>query len=167
PPGLTRKWFGFQGWPEFDRPLWNAIRDAARRGVSKELPAPISGSDRYKGAIELARANARSAGVGHLVRLEGLDVADTRPPRSGPGVVIVNPPYGERIGEEKELVPLYAKLGEVIATHWARWRLFVLTANDQLARKVGLPVRCRVPFFNGKLRCHLWEFGTDADASAK
>src|SRR5262245_27519873 len=131
PPGLTRQWFGFQGWLDFDRPLWNAIRDEARAGVRKELPAAIVGSDNHQGAIELARANARSAGVGHLMRLEQRDVADARPPEGAPGVVIVNPPYGERIGEEKELVHLYAKLGEVIGTHWSGWRLFLFTSNDR------------------------------------
>jgi putative N6-adenine-specific DNA methylase len=158
-PGLTRKWFGFQGWPGFDRELWNAIRDDARQAVQKELPAPILGSDVHPGAIELAKQNARNAGVGHLVKLERRDLAQARPPEGvPPGVVICNPPYGERIGEEKEWVPLYAKLGEVIGRHWPGWRLFVFTSNDRLARKVGLPVKGRVPFFNGKLQCHLWEY---------
>jgi putative N6-adenine-specific DNA methylase len=160
PPGLTRKWFGFQGWPEFDRELWNAIRDDARAGMRKELPAPIVGSDNHPGAISLAQLNARNAGVGNLVQLERRDIADTRPPVCDrPGIVICNPPYGERIGEEKEWVPLYAKLGEVIGEHWPGWRLFVFTSNDRLARKVRLPVRSHVPFFNGKLQCQLWEFG--------
>ncbi len=161
PPGLTRKWFGFQGWTEFDRELWNAIRDEARAGVRKELPAPIVGSDNHKGAIELAKQNARNAGVGHLVELERRDLADARPPEGTvPGVVICNPPYGERIGEEKEWVPLYAKLGDVIGESWPGWRLFVFTSNDRLARKVRLPVKQRIPFFNGKLQCHLWEYDT-------
>ena len=160
PPGLTRKWFGFQGWLEFDRELWNAIRDAARDGVRKELPAPIIGSDNHKGAIELAKMNARNAGVGHLVQLDRRELADARPPEGKAGVVICNPPYGERIGEEKEWVPLYKELGEVMGKHWQGWRIFVFTSNDRLARKVGLPVRQHVPFFNGKLQCQLWEFDT-------
>ncbi len=162
PPGLTRKWFGFQGWPEFDRPLWNAIRDDARRGVRKELPAPIVGSDIHPGALDLARQNARGAGVGNLVELLRRDLRSARPAEGiGPGVVICNPPYGERIGDEKEWVGLYAQLGDVIGAHFRGWRLFVFTSNDRLARKVGLPVLGRVPFFNGKLACQLWEFGSE------
>ncbi|HEV3440838.1 MAG TPA: THUMP domain-containing protein, partial [Gemmata sp.] len=161
PPGLTRKWFGFQGWQEFDRPLWNAIRDDARFGVRKELPAPIMGSDIHPGAIELARTNTRSAGVGHLVTIDRRDVSEARPPNGPPGVMIVNPPYGERIGEEREWAGLYAKLGDVLGTHWPGWRLLVFTSNDWLARKVGLRVRRRSPFFNGKLQCQLWEFGPE------
>lgn len=160
PPGLTRKWFGFQGWPNFDRQLWNAIRDEARAGVRKDLPAPIVGSDHHPGAIELARENARSAGVGNLLQFERRKLADARPPDGGPGVLIVNPPYGERLGEQNELALLYAKLGEVVGEHWPGWRLYVFTSNNRLARKVKLSVRSRVPFFNGKLQCHLWEFHT-------
>jgi putative N6-adenine-specific DNA methylase len=161
PPGLTRKWFGFQGWPEFDRPLWNAIRDEARLGIRKELSAPIQGSDIHPGAIELARTNARSAGVGHLIQVERRDVGEARPPDGPPGVIVVNPPYGERIGEEKEWAGLHTKLGDVVGKHWKGWRLLVFTSNDWLARKVRLSIHRRTPFFNGKLECQLWEFGTE------
>lgn len=160
PPGLTRKWFGFQGWLDFDRPLWNAIRDEARLGTRKELPAPIRGSDVRRDAVEFARTNARTAGVGHLLQLERLDVRDARPPDGPPGSVICNPPYGERIGDEQELVGLYRSLGDVMGTHWKGWRLLVFTGNDWLARQVGLRVIKKRPFFNGKIPCHLWEFAT-------
>jgi putative N6-adenine-specific DNA methylase len=160
-PGLTRKWFGFQGWREFDRVLWNAIRDDARASVKKDLPAPIISTDVHPSAIDLANQNARNAGVAHLLKLERKDIGQTRPPAGvAPGVVICNPPYGERIGEEKEWVPLYTKLGQVIRDHWPGWRLFVFTSNDMLARKVKLPVKHRTPFFNGKIECQLWEYGT-------
>ena len=158
PPGLTRKWFGFQGWLEFDRPLWNAIRDDARRGVLKELPAPIGGSDIHRDALELARLNTRAAGIGHLLRFERLELGDARPFSEQPGTIICNPPYGERLGEEKELVGLYRKIGDTARNHFPGWRLLVFTSNDWLARKVGLKVKHNTPFFNGALPCRLWEF---------
>jgi 23S rRNA (guanine2445-N2)-methyltransferase len=158
PPGLTRKWFAFQGWPEFDRPLWNAIRDDARHAVKKELPAPIAGSDVRQDAIDFALANARAATIGHLLKFERLEVKEARPPCDTPGTIICNPPYGERIGEEKELIGLYARIGDAVEAHWRGWRLFVFTSNDMLARKVGLKVLQRIPFFNGSLQCHLWEY---------
>jgi putative N6-adenine-specific DNA methylase len=160
PPGLTRKWFGFQGWLEFDRGLWAAIRDDARQRVRKALPAAIRGSDVRKDAVEFARTNARAAGVGNLLQFERQDVADARPPEGPAGAVICNPPYGERIGDEKELVGLYRLLGEVFAVHWPGWRVFVFTGNDRLARHVRLPVVGSTPFYNGKIACRLWEFGT-------
>src|SRR5437762_2967897 len=90
----------------------------------------------YRPIQTIAKLNARNAGVGHLVQLERRDLAEARPPAGAPpGVVICNPPYGERIGEEKEWLPLYAKLGAVVGEHWRGWRLFVFTSNDRLARK--------------------------------
>ncbi len=158
PPGLTRKWFAFQGWPDFDRPLWNAIRDDARRAVLKELPAPIRGSDVRQDAIDFAKQNAHAAGVGHLLTFEKLEVRDARPPAGAPGVLVCNPPYGERIGEEEELIGLYARIGASAKEHWRGWRLLVFTSNTMLAKKVGLKVVHKEPFFNGALECFLWEF---------
>lgn len=159
-PGLTRKWFGFQGWLDFDRPLWNAIRDDARREMLKDLPAPIRGSDIHRDALELANQNARAAGIGHLLQFERLELGDARPPEGPAGTIICNPPYGERLGDEKELVGLYRKIGDTARDRFPGWRLLVFTSNDWLARKVGLKVKRSTPFFNGKLACRLWEFET-------
>jgi putative N6-adenine-specific DNA methylase len=158
PPGLTRKWFGFMGWPDFDRPLWNAIREDARRRVKSSAAVPVRGSDARSDAIQFARQNAKAAGVGHLVAFERQDAKDARPPADVPGVILCNPPYGERIGEERELAGLYRMLGESVAAHWADWRLFVFTSNDWLAKQVGLKVARALPFYNGSLACKLWEF---------
>jgi putative N6-adenine-specific DNA methylase len=158
PPGLTRKWFGFMGWLDFDRPLWNAIRDEARRRLAASLPTPLRGSDVRTDAIQFARQNAKAAGVGHLVAFERQELKAVRPPSEVPGVLICNPPYGERLGEEKELRGLYRSLGEVVAAHWPGWRLFVFTSNDRLAKHVGLRVLRTTPFYNGSLACRLWEF---------
>src|SRR5438132_13557614 len=80
PPGLTRKHFGFQGWMDYDVKLWTELRDEARRAVRKKFPAPISGSDARRDAVEFARTNARSAGVGHLLRFDVADVRGWQPP---------------------------------------------------------------------------------------
>lgn len=159
PPGLTRKWFGFMGWPDFDRSLWNALREEARGQVRRRLAAPIAGSDGHAGAVALARLNVRAAGVGHLVRIDRCDLAQARPPAdTPPGLIVCNPPYGQRLGEERDWLPLYAQLGEVARRHWPGWRLAVFTPSERLARQVGLPVARCAPFYNGPLRCHLWEF---------
>ena len=158
PPGLTRKRFGFQGWMDFDVRLWTALRDEARRGVLKALPAPVVGSDARRDVVAFARGNARAAGVGHLVRFEVKDVRDFRPPAGPPGVVVCNPPYGERLGEEKELRGLYQTLGEVLRERCAGWSAFVFTGNARLARLIGLPVAGEVPLFNGKIPCRLLKY---------
>src|SRR5579875_2919176 len=121
PPGLTRKRFGFQGWMDFDVELWTSLRDEGRRGVGRMLPAPILASDVRGDAVSFAINNARAAGIGHLLRFDKRDVADFQPPAGAPGVILCNPPYGERIGEEKDLYGLYRLLGDVFARRCAGW----------------------------------------------
>jgi putative N6-adenine-specific DNA methylase len=158
PPGLTRRRFGFQGWMDYDVRLWTGLRDEARRGVLKQLPAPVGGSDVRRDAVSSAAGNARAAGIGHLLRFEVKDVRDFRPPERPPGVIVCNPPYGERIGEEKELKPLYRALGEVLYQRCPGWRAFVFTGNAKLARELGMKPARRVPLMNGKIPCELLEF---------
>jgi putative N6-adenine-specific DNA methylase len=158
PPGLTRKRFGFQGWMDFDIKLWTELRDEARQGVRKQLAAQIVGSDIRRDAIEFARTNARMAGVGHLVRFEIKDLRDFEPPVGGPGVIICNPPYGERLGEERELESLYRTLGEVLQEKCKGWSAFVFTGNPRLIRCIELPVRRQVALYNGKIPCRLLKY---------
>ncbi len=158
PPGLTRRRFGFQGWMDFDVRLWTRLRDEARRGVLTRLPAAVLGSDIRRDVITFARGNARAAGIGHLLRFEVRDVRDFRPPDGPPGVIVCNPPYGERIGEEKELKSLYQALGEVLYQRCPGWRAFVFTGNARLARELGMRAVRAVPLMNGKLACQLLEF---------
>src|SRR5947208_1871904 len=80
PPGLTRRRFGFQGWMDFDIGEWTAVRDEARAGVLKALPAAVVGSDERRDALALARDNARAAGVGHAVQFEKKHLREFRPP---------------------------------------------------------------------------------------
>jgi putative N6-adenine-specific DNA methylase len=158
PPGLTRRRFGFQGWLDFDIALWTDLRDQARRGVGKKLEAPILGYDLRRDAISFSQGNARAAGIGHLLKFEVQDVRDFRPLSGEPGVLVCNPPYGERIGEEKELRSLYRTLGEVLRQRCPGWTAFVFTGNAALAREIGLEPVAQVPLFNGKIPCRLLRF---------
>src|SRR5581483_5360375 len=115
-----------------DVSLWTALRDEARRGVLRALPAPILASDIRGDAVSFAINNAKAAGIGHLLRFERRDVRDFQPPAGPPGVLLCNPPYGERLGEERELRPLYRLLGEVFASRCPGWRVFVFTGNRRL-----------------------------------
>jgi putative N6-adenine-specific DNA methylase len=155
PPGLTRRRFGFQGWLDYDVRLWTRLRDEARQQVGKRLGFPVAGSDVRRDAVAFAEGNARAAGVGHLVPFAVRDLRDVRPPDGPPGVLMCNPPYGERLGEEKELRGLYRTLGEILQNHFRGWQAFVFSGNGALARQIGLPVATRWPLFNGKIRCEL------------
>ncbi|MCI0640437.1 MAG: THUMP domain-containing protein [Gemmataceae bacterium] len=162
PPGLTRKRFGFQGWMNYDVAVWTKLRDQARGSVQKQLPQPIIGSDLRKDAIQFAQTNARAAGIGHLSRFEVKNLADFTPPLGPPGVLICNPPYGERLGETKDLYKLYQKLGEVFRERCAGWRLFVFTGNAALARRIGMKPKNRTQLFNGRIPCQFLEFESHA-----
>ncbi len=158
PPGLTRKRFGFQGWMDFDAALWSDLREEARQGVARQLPAPIIGRDIRRDAIEFARKNARAAGIGPMLDLDRGDIADFTPPDGPPGVFICNPPYGERIGEEKELIPLYETIGRVIRERCIGWDCYVFTSDRRLGEALGMKPRRMFPFFNGRLECRLLWF---------
>jgi len=157
PPGLTRKRFGFQGWMDYDVQLWTALRDEARQGVLRQLPAPILASDVRSDAVSFAINNARAAGIGHLLRVSKSDVRQFQP--SGPpGVLVCNPPYGERIGEEKELRYLYRALGEIFSERCQGWTAYVFSGNPMLGESIGLKPAAEIPLFNGKIPCRLLKF---------
>jgi putative N6-adenine-specific DNA methylase len=158
PPGLTRRRFGFQGWMDFDIQLWTELRDEARRGVFKQLQAPIVGSDARRDAIAFSISNARAAGGGHLIQFEVKDLRDFRPPDGPPGTLICNPPYGERIGEENQLKALYRLLGEVFQQRLSGWTAHVFTGNAVLAGAIGLEPVEQLRLFNGKIPCQLLKY---------
>lgn len=158
PPGLTRKWFGFFGWPDFDPGLWSAVKDEARRGQLAEPPESIVGSDHRADAIRMAVANAKAAGVGRSIQFVRDQLTEARPPEQKPGWIVCNPPYGERLGEERELIPLYRSVGEMLRGAWTGWKLAVFTASEKLANEIGLPVRRKLPLYNGSLPCQLYHF---------
>jgi len=157
PPGLTRKHFGFMGWMDFDRGEFAAVRDELRRGVKRALDHPVVGSDARRDAVEFANANAKAAGIGHAVAFQRVDLKDWAPP-PGPGTLICNPPYGERIGEEAELRPLYKLLGDVVRSKCAGWDVWVFTGNQALSRLIDLSPVASISLFNGKIPCKFHHF---------
>ena len=92
------------------------------------------------------------------MKIQQLELTRAVPPPGPPGLVVCNPPYGERIGDVTDLEYLYGAIGETVAGRWRGWRLAVFTANNKLAKCVGLQVKRKTPFFNGSLDCKLWEF---------
>lgn len=155
PPGLTRRRFGFMGWMNHDVGLWTNVRDEARRQVAKVLPAPILGYDVRGDAMHFSDTNAKAAGIGHLLQFQKRDLADFQPPPGPPGILLCNPPYGERLGEEKDLVGLYRTLGKIFRERCGGWKLFLFTGNAFLARQTGLKPMHVFDLFNGKIPCRL------------
>lgn len=156
-PGLSREEFGFQRWPGFDRPLWNRLVTEARRQVRDTLPALIRGSDLSFKAVEIARKNAERAGISHLVSFNKYDVRNLPLP-DPPGVLICNPPYGERLDEEEALKPFYKELGDVLKQHCRGYTAWLLVGSKELAKHVGLKASRRIPLFNGPIECRLLKY---------
>ncbi len=156
-PGLLRRNFGFMHFKFYEVDLYQSVRQELRRVVGKELAAPILCNDRDGQAARAARQNAKTAGVEHLLTFQQQDFRDVELPEP-PGCVILNPPYGMRLEEEKRLQPLYQSIGDYFKQAAAGYWGYIFTGNLQLAKKVGLKTHRRLEFFNGAIETRLLEY---------
>jgi len=157
-PGLSRRTFGFQRWPEFDGKAWSKAVDAARKQKLSAPPCEIIASDIDPDAILTATDNARRAGLEDVIRFEVRKFEDATPPTSAPGIIVTNPPYGARLGTNDELVPLYKEIGQVLQTRFNGWQAYIMAGNLTLARHIGLTATDRTRLNNGPLECRLLKF---------
>lgn len=156
-PGLLRSNFGFKHLIGFDDAAWQAIRAAAHKVRRSSRPAPIIATDLDDRAVRAAEQNARTAGVDQLIQFKVCDFADTPIP-SEQGIVILNPEYGERMGQEKALEPLYARIGDFFKQKCPGFTGYVFTGNPHLAKKIGLKASRRIPFYNANIECRLLKY---------
>jgi putative N6-adenine-specific DNA methylase len=156
-PGLLRSAFGFRRWPGFDAGLWRRLVEEARGAADDSLPSGIIGCDRSAKALSVARQNSQRAMVEGLIRFDRKDLLDFAPP-PGPGVIILNPPYGKRLGEEEELKPLYKQIGDVLKQRCTGYTAFIFTGSADLAKCIGLKASRRMVLFNGPIECRLLKF---------
>ncbi len=140
PPGAIRD-FAFTQWPGFSAEQWASLRVARLARARAAGAAPISGSDRDAGAIEAARANAERAGVGVDVSFRAAAISAAEPPSTTPGWLVTNPPYGVRVGEERQLADLYARLGQVARARFRGWRIAMVSSSPTLAGQTGFSWR--------------------------
>jgi 23S rRNA (guanine2445-N2)-methyltransferase / 23S rRNA (guanine2069-N7)-methyltransferase len=161
-PGLRREYFGFLGWQQHDITLWRGLLDEARERAEvglRGLRAVFFGSDADARMLQVAKRNAQEAGVAGFLTLEKRDVAHVSPPPGCPtGLVITNPPYGERLGERAQMPALYRALGDALRTRFAGWRGAVLAGDVELGRALGLHADKRYVLYNGALETVLLTF---------
>ncbi len=158
-PGIGRDYFGFLGWAGHDAALWAALvaEAEARRAAARYPSGRIFGSDQDPRAIEVARASAARAGVADRVLLERRALGAVRAPADR-GLLLVNPPYGERLGEADALKALYGELGRVLKDHFGGWQAGVFTGNPGLGRELKIEARRRHRLFNGPIEAQLLRF---------
>jgi len=170
-PGLSgnrTRAFGLEKLNVFDRKVWDAEVERAR---DMQLPRPaqpleIFGSDKYGYAITDARANLTANGLADCVHVKQVNVLEISAPASH-GVLVTNPPYGERLGQVDDLAELYPKLGDLLKQKFSGWRAYFFTGDPQLPKLVRLSASKRTPLFNGKLECRLFEYKIIAGSNRK
>ncbi|GBE04499.1 MAG TPA: class I SAM-dependent RNA methyltransferase [Nitrospirae bacterium] len=155
--GILRNNFGFMHLKGFNGSLWKDLRAQAKKETKKSLDCRIIATDISEDAVEAARNNAATAGVEHLIEFDVCDYPDTSIP-DGSGIVILNPGYGEREGKSKELESVYKGIGDFFKQKCKGYTGYIFTGNLDLAKKVGLKAKKRVPFFNGPIDCRLLEY---------
>lgn len=160
-PGILRERFGFHGWLQHDERLWQRLLDEARirRDAGLRRLGALRGYDCNPGAVRVSQQHLERAGLTGFAHFERRELADCRP-GSGEdeGLLIVNPPYGERLGSEDELPALYAKLGAVFKERFIGWRASVFTGNPDLGKHMGLRAHRMHSLYNGPIECRLLHF---------
>jgi putative N6-adenine-specific DNA methylase len=159
-PGLARdmKDFGFTRLANYQPVLWRRLcLEAAERRVAAPERLRIWGGDRDPDVVARAAQNLAHAGLDDLVELRCADILEVAPPATA-GVLVTNPPYGERLGENAELAAFYPRLGDALKRRFAGWHCWFLSADANLPRLIGLKPARKIPLYNGNLECRLYGF---------
>lgn len=156
-PGLFRMNYGFMHILGYDEQVFFAERRKLKDLVIKQADVRIVASDISSEAVEIARQNARTAGVEQLIDFQVCDFEATEMPE-GSGVVMFNPEYGERLGVHSQLEITYKRIGDFLKQRCKGYFGYVFTGNPDLAKKIGLRASRRIEFYNGKLDCRLFEY---------
>ena len=149
PPGDLRADYGFRRWKDYDSALFNEIVNEKKSAAASEIR--IFASDISSDVVKLAQQHAQNAGVLKNISFSTKGFSDVVPP-SGPGIVIINPPYGERVVQDN-LNALYTSIGDKLKKEFAGYEAWVLSANAEAMKHIGLRPSPKVILFNGQLEC--------------
>jgi len=160
-PGLLRDFWGFQGWRGHDAALWSGLVEEAKARMRQQPEVILRGADRNRGAIATAQANARRAGVGRDLVFEHTDIATLsprNPEAATPGLLCVNPPYGQRISGDDDAAEAHRAIGEALRGPFAAWNAAVITGEPQLGQLIGCEASRVHTVWNGAIECRLLRF---------
>lgn len=164
-PGANRR-FGFEKLKVFSPSIWEKEKKESLKPRNSPKTLQIFGSDSDPRVLGDARRNIAGAGVDRWIRLEQSDILE-RPAPAATGVMIANPPYGERIGSKEDLAEFYPKLGSALKKNYPGWRCHFFTADMRLPKLVRLQPSRRVVLYNGALECRLYEFAIVAGSNRR
>lgn len=165
-PGLLRENYAFMHIKDYPDKLYKQKLRELRTSV-KDASVRIIASDNRQDAINISRENAAYAGVDQMITFEKCDFADTTVPLDGNGVIFFNPEYGERMGDEIVLEETYARIGDFLKQKGNSYRGYIFTGNLDLAKKIGLKAKQKIPFFSAQLDCRLLEYELYAGSRRK
>ena len=169
-PGMLREHYGFDQWIQHDAELWQSLIDEAhqRKATGLEnLELDIRGYDANPRVLEYTTQNIENAGLDGHIRLAHKPIDQFGKPTAERGLLLTNPPYGERLGEVDELIPLYQKLGTVLQKNFQGWRAAIFTGNVDLGRETDLSPTKQYSLFNGTIPCKLLVFEDMTSKSAQ
>ncbi|MEL6134647.1 MAG: THUMP domain-containing protein, partial [Bacteroidota bacterium] len=149
-PGLVRKKFGFLKWPDLDKGLWQRVKNEALGKANKEI-FDIRGRDLNSAFVQMSRRHADMAQVTDTLTFTSADFQEAAAPDT-PGMLIVNPPYGERLTPE-DLADFYKVIGDQLKQQYKGWQAWVLSSNIKALKKIGLRASRNIILFNGPLEC--------------
>lgn len=156
PAGMYRKEFGFMHWPDFDQDMWNEVTKEAQ-DKQTEFEYQIIGSDISPKNLASARANVKSARLHKDITLSVSAFANLQPPAGDPGLIIINPPYGERI-RLNDIIGLYKSIGNTLKQEFAGYHAWVISSDQRALSFIGLRPTAKLPVFNGPLECRFEHF---------
>ncbi|MBT5331121.1 MAG: bifunctional 23S rRNA (guanine(2069)-N(7))-methyltransferase RlmK/23S rRNA (guanine(2445)-N(2))-methyltransferase RlmL [Porticoccaceae bacterium] len=160
-PGLKRQSWGFEKWPRHDEKIWKKLREEAQQrfDVGREsYSGKITGMDIDTRVLKVARDNASAAGIQEFVQFQTSDVRDLSNDSEGSGLVISNPPYGERLGGKERAEALYRDLGQQLRNQFVGWKAGVLAPSADFGRSLGMHSHKHYQVQNGKLDCLFYLF---------
>ncbi|MGB0954962.1 MAG: bifunctional 23S rRNA (guanine(2069)-N(7))-methyltransferase RlmK/23S rRNA (guanine(2445)-N(2))-methyltransferase RlmL [Panacagrimonas sp.] len=156
-PGLRRKRWGFDGWLGHQPGVWQSLLDQAHQRVAEGLPRlpSMTGSDVDGAIIRIAKRNAEAAGLGARIQWRRADFSTVGTVGDAPGLLVTNPPYGERLGSTADVVKLYSLLGASIGEHFGGWEAAIFSGQPSLGPRLGLRAHQTHTLFNGPIECKL------------
>lgn len=172
-PGLLRKQFAFEKWKKHQQKEWREMKEAAlaqkERALESDNELTLVGYDMDSSVLSKARENAERAGVHHYIHFNHQALNELTKEKGLPetGLIICNPPYGERLSDEVAIGALYAAMGNIIKQHFANWTLAIFTGNPQQAYQFKMRANKQYQFFNGAIASRLYLYGISAGSSEK
>ncbi|PSJ16427.1 bifunctional 23S rRNA (guanine(2069)-N(7))-methyltransferase RlmK/23S rRNA (guanine(2445)-N(2))-methyltransferase RlmL [Nitrosomonas supralitoralis] len=160
-PGLQRDYYGFLGWKQHDPALWKSILDDAqrRREIGYASLPVIVGFDQDRHSVNAALQHIENVGLSGKIHIEKRDIADAAAAESWPkGLLVCNPPYGERLGDEEQAGMLYREFGEILKQRFTGWQAAIIIGNPELGFRLGIRSHKPITLFNGALECKLLRF---------